>query len=141
MGTFVSLEQDPFNPQYGEVDWKRRLDLRLEATGVELVPIGYQEADKPVMPINQENCAIYINQVADELDVVAVRYDQDETDLWTFYFRERFEGDDEFAHVVSVVGPFATQIITMYPMEHVVRQYEAFQDASIPDCIPEDFGV
>jgi len=91
------------------------------------------------MPINQENCAIYINQVADELDVVAVKYDQDEPDFWTFYFRNRFEDDEAFARVVSVVGTWATQIVTMYPMEHIVDRYELFAAQEIPDTLPEDF--
>ena len=137
MGNFVKIEQDGFNPEFGDVNWKRRLNAKLEEAGVEVYPVGYQEGDKPVMQVDQTNTVIYINQVADELDCLAIRYDQDADDLWTWYFRWKFESDDAFAHVVHVVGTWATVMTTLYPMEHVVKQYEAFMDAEIPDELPD----
>mgnify|MGYP005609082639 CR=1 FL=1 len=138
MGSFVKLEQDGFNPEFGGVIWRRRLNQRLEEREVEIEPVGYREGDKPVMQVTQENTVIYINQVADELDCLAIRYDQDADDLYTWYFRHRFESDDAFAHVVHVVGTWATVMTTLYPMEHVVKQYEAFMDSEIPDEVPDD---
>lgn len=140
MGNFVKLEQDGFNPEFGDIVWRRRLNQRLEEREVEIEPVGYREGDKPVMQVTQENTVIYINQIADELDCLAVRYDQDEADYWTWYFRNKFENDEAFGHVVQVVGMWATVMTTLYPMEHVVRQYEAFTDAEIPDSIPEGWA-
>jgi hypothetical protein len=139
MGTFVQIKHDGYSPEFGEINWKRRLNQRLEDQDATLEPVGYKEEGKPTMQITQENCVIYINQIADELDVVAVMYDQDPDDIWTWYFREKFQNDEMFAHVVSVVGTWATQIVTLYPMEHVVKQYEQFQEDQIPDSLPEDF--
>lgn len=138
MGNFVKLEQDGFNPEFGDVNWKRRLNAKLEQFGTEVTPVGYLEAGKPVMQVDQTNTVIYINQVADELDCLAIRYDQDADDLYTWYFRHGFESDDAFAHVVHVVGTWATVMTTLYPMEHVVKQYEAFMDSEIPDEVPDD---
>lgn len=140
MGTFVQIQNDGFNPEYGEINWKRRLNQRLEDQDATVTPVGYKEAGKPTMQVTQENCVIYINQVADELDCLAVAYDQDPDDIWTFYYRHRFEDDETFARVVSVVGAWATQIVTMYPMQHIVERYEQFQADEIPDQIPEDFA-
>lgn len=134
--SFVNLEQDDFNPQYGEVNWNRRLNVALEAGNVILQPVGYKE-DKGTMQVTQENTVIYINQIADELDCIAVNYEPDGADMYTWYWREMFEGDDMFAHVVSVVGAWATQIVTMYPLPHVVKQFENFCDAQIPNEVPD----
>lgn len=136
MASFVELEQDDFNPQYGEVNWKRRLNVALEAGNVILQPVGYKE-DKGTMQVTQENTVIYINQIADELDCIAVNYEPDGENIWTWFWREMFEGDDMFAHVVSVVGAWATQIVTMYPMPHVVKQFEDFCDSQIPTEVPD----
>ena len=65
---------------------------------------------------------------------------QDEADDCTWYFRNKFENDEAFGHVVQVVGMWATVMTTLYPMEHVVKQYEAFTDAEIPDSIPEGWA-
>jgi len=138
MGNFVKLEQDGFNPEFGDVNWKRRLNAKLEEVGAEIEPVGYAEEGKPAMQVTQENTVMYINQVADELDCVAVKYDQDPDDLWTWYFRHKFGDNDTFARVVGVVGPWAMQVITMYPLEHVVNQFENFMDAEIPDEVPDD---
>lgn len=138
MGTFVEYGKDSFRPEYGEVQWVRRLNQMLEAREAELKPVGYKEDGQPTQQITQENCIVYINQVADELDCVSVMYEPDGEDIWTWYFRHKFESDEMFAHVVNVVGTWATQIVTMYPLPHVVQQYEAFMDAGIPDEIPDD---
>lgn len=139
MGTFVQIQNDGYNPEFGEVNWKRRLNKTLEEKDVELEPVGYKEEGKPTMQCTQENTIIYINQVADELDCLAVMYDQDPEDIWTFYFRHRFESDEMFARVVSVVGAWATQIVTLYPMQHIVERYEQFQADEIGDTIPDDW--
>lgn len=139
MGTFVQIKNDGFNPEYGEILWKRRLNMRLEAQDATVEPVGYKEEGKPTMQCTQENTVIYINQVADEMDCVAVMYDQDPDDIWTFYFREKFEGEDMFERVVGVIGMWATQIVTMYPMEHIVERYEMFNAQDIGDTIPEDW--
>lgn len=140
MGNFVPASRDTFNPEYGEVKWKRRLNQRLEEQNVELEPIDYVEDGKPPMQVTQENTVIYINQIADELDCIAVKYDADESDMWTWYFREKFKGDGMFEHVVRVVGAWATLMNTMYPMEHVVTFYEKFHESEIPDELPDDFS-
>lgn len=140
MANFVASEADTFNPEYGDVNWKRRLNAKLEDSGTEIYPVDYVEEGKPPMQVTQENTVIYINQIADELDCVAVKYDQDADDLWTWYFREKFANDDMFRHVVNVVGTWACVMTTIYPMAHVVVQYERFQEETIPDQIPEDFA-
>lgn len=137
MGTFVSIEGDEFNPEYGDINWRERFEQVKSERDVQMIPVGYHEEGKPVMQVTQENTMIYINQVSDELDCVAVQYDQDEDDIFTFYFREKFENDETFAHVVGVVGMWATQIVTLYPCEHIVDRYEGFHQT--PDTIPEDW--
>jgi len=124
MADFIEAKQDLFRPNYGGVLWTPRLNALLEESGVELTPVAYQETEP--MQVTQENTVIYINQIADELDVVAVKYDLDPDDIWTWYFRESFKSVT-FEDVVSVVGPWACMMTTLYPMKHVVEQYEAFQ--------------
>lgn len=138
MGRFVTAKQDNFSPEYGDIIWKRRLNDRLEANDMELEPIGYQEGKRPVMQVTQENTIIYINQAADELDCVAIMYDQDPADTWTWYWRDKFESDEMFATVITTIGHWATQIVTMYPLPHVVQQYEKYLDSEIPDEIPDN---
>lgn len=133
MADFVEAQQDLFRPNYGGVLWTPRLNNLLEVTGVELRPVAYQETEP--MQVTQENTIIYINQVADELDVIAVKYDLDEADIWTWYFREKFTGIP-FEQVVNVVGVWACVMTTLYPMKHVVEQYENFQ-ASDLDSTPD----
>jgi len=138
MGTFVQIGTDNFNPP-GEINWKRRLNARLEEQGVELTPVGYYEGDKPVMQVTQDNTIIYVNQVADELDCVAIRYDQDEKDFWTWYFREKFDRANTFEEIAGVIGVWACNMTTLYPMEHVVQQYEKFNTTDISDSVPVDW--
>lgn len=139
MADFVEYPQDEFSPEYGGVHWKYRLNDLLEKTGVEIVPVGYKEGDD-TMQVTQENTIIYINQIADEMDCVAVKFDQDPEDIWTWYFREKFGGDEMFAHVTKVVGAWSMQCITMYPLEHVVKQYESFSARDITDFIPDGWA-
>ena len=138
MADFVEYPQDEFRPEYGGINWIHRLNALLESSGVEITPVGYTEGSEP-MQINQENCVIYINQVADEMDCVAVNYHLDEKDVYTWYFREKFASPEMFAHVIGVVGAWATQVITLYPMKHVVEQYEAFQATDL-DHVPDDWA-
>lgn len=140
MAQFVQFDSDGFNPEYGGVNWKRRLNAKLEEVGAEIEPVGYAEEGKPAMQVTQENTVIYINQIADELDCIAVKYDQDANDVWTWYFRHKFESPEVFGRVVSVVGTWALQMITMYPMDHVVKQYEAFMASEIPDELPDNWS-
>ena len=137
MGTFVTIQDDGYSPEFGEINWRERFEALKVEREVDMTPIGYREEGKPVMQVTQDNTVIYINQVSDELDCVAVKYDEDEGDVYTFYFREKFGNDDEFAHVVGVVGMWATQIVTLYPCEHIVDRYEGFHQT--PDTIPEDW--
>lgn len=135
MADFVEFHKDEFRPGFGGVDWTPRLNQLLEVTGIELTPVAYQETEP--MQVTQENTIIYINQIADELDCIAVKYDLDEADIWTWYFRSNFEKSPvPFEGVVGVVGVWACVMTTLYPMKHVVEQYEAF-NASGLDKIPD----
>lgn len=134
MADFVEYPSDDFHPTYGEVNWTPRLNALLEATGVTLVPVGYREDE--TMQVTQENTIVYINQVADEMDCIAVKYHKDPEGIWTWYFREKFQVP--FEHVIGMVGVWATQITSLYPQQHVVEQYEAFQTADL-DHIPDDW--
>jgi len=137
MGNFINMEQDSYRPDFGGVIWTPRLNMVLEATGIEIVPVGYYEDGKPPMQVSQENTVIYVNQVADELDVMAVKYDQDEDDVWTFYFREAFNNSPTpFQEVAEIVGVWATNMYTLYPMAHVVRQYERLSAVDL-DTVPD----
>lgn len=139
MGSFVAIKNDGFEPEYGEINWRERFEALKEEREIEMTPIGYKEEGKPVMQVNQENTVIYINQIADELDCVAVKYDQDEEDLYTFYFREKFESDEIFAHVVSTVGAWSMQVVTLYPVEHIVNKYEDFAMSDLNSGVPEEW--
>lgn len=136
MANFKEYPQDEFRPNYGEISWTPRLNALLEATGVELTPVGYEETEP--MQVTQENTIIYINQIADELDCIAINYHLDKEGIWTWYFREKFPDDDTFAKVISVVGTWACVMTTLYPMKHVVEQYEAFQAQDL-DHVPDDW--
>lgn len=136
MGRFVGIEKDSSDSVKGDIDWKYRLNNRLEAEGHELTPIGYVEDGKPVMQVTQDNTIIYLNRIADEMDGVVVQYDQDPPDTWSFYFREKFEDDEAFDRMVETVGMWACKIVTLYPMEHVVENYVKLNTQNI-DFIPE----
>lgn len=136
MGTFSEASNDEFSPQYGGINWKYRLNALLETTGVEITPIAYSETEP--MQVTQENTVIYINQIADELDCVAIKYDQDPPDIWTWYYTEKFKDHDDFMRVVNIVGPWACVMTTLYPMKHVVEQFEQFHEVGI-DHIPDDW--
>lgn len=133
MADFVQCEQDLFRPDYGGVLWTPRLNQMLEATGIVITPIAYKETEP--MQITQENTIFYINQVADELDCLAVKYDLDENDIWTWYFRDSFK-NVPFEHVVGAVSVWSCVMTTLYPMKHVVEQYERFQAVDL-DTIPD----
>lgn len=133
MADFIEAEQDLFRPDYGGVIWTPRLNALLEATGVELTPVAYKETEP--MQVTQENTVIYINQIADELDCLAVQYDQDESGIYTWYFRDSFKSVP-FEDVTRIVGVWATVITTLYPMRHVVEQYERFQAKDL-DTMPD----
>ncbi len=133
MADFVQCEQDLFRPDYGGVIWTPRLNQLLETTGIEIVPVAYQETEP--MQVTQENTIIYVNQIADELDCIAIKYDLDESDVWTWYFREKFTAVP-FEHVANVVGTWACVMTTLYPMKHVVEQYEAFSVGDL-DSMPD----
>lgn len=129
MANFVEYPQDEFNPNYGDINWKPRLNFLLEATGVELTPVGYSEGID-VMQVTQENTIIYINQIADELDVIAVKYDKDAADIWTWYWRGCFTAMP-FEEVVQAIGTWCVQTTTLYPMKHVVEMYEMHQSQDL----------
>lgn len=133
MADFIEAEQDLFRPDYGGVIWTPRLNHLLEVTGIELTPVAYQETEP--MQVTQENTIIYINQIADELDVIAVNYHLDDEGIWTWYFRDSFK-QVPFEHVVGVVGTWACVMTTLYPMKHVVEQYEAFSASGL-DKVPD----
>jgi hypothetical protein len=140
MGNFVPIQTDDYNPEFGGIVWKRRLNQRLEERDVELTPLGYQEGEKPVMPVNQDNTIIYINQVADEMDCIAVQYTEDEGGVYTWYWREVVEaGEHTFEQVASYIGNWAMMITTLYPLEHIVEQYEKMHTRDIVDTIPDDW--
>jgi len=137
MANFIDVEQDGFRPNYGEIIWTPRLNSALESANVVISPLGYCEDGKEPMQITQENTNIYLNQVAEELDVVAVKYDQDGEDVWTWYFRQAFERSPvPFEAVVSVIGVWACNITTLYPMKHIVDQYQRMSTRDL-DTIPE----
>lgn len=135
MAQFIEYPQDDFSPEYGGVKWKYRLNSMLETAGVELIPVGYEE--DALMQVTQENTVIYINQIADELDCIAVKYDKDPDDIFTFYYREKFDNDEAFQNTVDIVGRWAMNIITLYPMKHIVEQYESFH--KVTDHVPEEW--
>jgi hypothetical protein len=137
---FVNMEgaNDDFRPNYGGIDFTRRLNERLEEVEAVLSPIHYYEEGKDPMQVNQENTHIFINQIADEMDCVVVIYDGDGGDIATWYFREKFK-EESFEDVVAVIGPWACQVVTLYPLETVVEQYENIEVKDISDFIPEDW--
>ena len=137
---FKRLEQDSFRPNYGGVDWIKRLNERLEEADIEVTPVAYQEADQPPMQITQENTMIYWNTTADEMDAVAIMYEPDDG-IATWYFRERFvEMGTTIEQVAGVIGAWCLQTMTLYPMSNVVDVYERMNKPTIPDHLPEDFA-
>lgn len=132
---FSNGDNDTFRPEYGEVSWVKRLNNKLEATGGSVFPVTYAEDGKPPMQITQENTMIFWNMVADELDAIAIMYDQDNGES-TWYFREQLPDFDRTCHLI---GGWCLQTMTMYPMQNVVDVYEKRFGMGIPDTIPDDF--
>lgn len=137
MADFVEYPQDEFRPNYGGVDWTPRLNALLEATGVELVPVAYTEGAEP-MQITQENTIIYINQVADEMDCIAIKFDLDPEDTWTWYWREKFT-TIPIEQVIGAIGVWADVQTTLYPKKHVVEMYETHHTQDL-DHVPDDWA-
>jgi hypothetical protein len=137
-GNFTPGNHDGFNPEYGEVLWKRRLNDRLEEAGVEIVPIYYFEEGGPLMQVTQENTIIFINEISDELDCVIVQYPPESEDS-TYYFRETFGDDEKFMTTIRLIGGWAMMVSTLYPMPQVVEKYEEFFAFQLPDELPEEF--
>lgn len=137
-GAFMMLEADNFNPQYGDVNWKPRLNNMLEKHDVSLKPVGYREGDSPIMQITQSNSMLFINSFVDEMDALAVMYEHDPDELATWYFRDKLDESAEggFDHVVSVIGEWVTRTVTLYPMEHVVQTYQSLQARDL-DSVPD----
>jgi len=138
-GTFVPWENDKFNPEYGGIKWKHRLNMTLEAENATLEAVGYQEKPKRAMQLTQENFHIYINQIADELNCMTILYTPDGEDVWTWVWRNAFEqgAENRFMEIAEQVGQWATQVVTIYPLPHIVEQYERTQSKQIPDGLPE----
>lgn len=128
MARFIEHPQDDFRPDYGDICWTSRLNALLEASGVELNPVAYKETEP--MQITQENTIIYINHIADEMDVIAVKYIEDDDDVWTFYWRESFQ-ESTFEDVTSVIGTWALNMVSLYPMKHIVEQYTGMNSCDL----------
>lgn len=147
MSMFGEARSDDFNPEYGGVEWKRRLNNWLEDANMEIQPVAYGEEGKPPMQITQENTMIFWNTFADELDTIAVMYDQDNGES-TWYFREKFKNipvpegfeGEGFDYVAMTIGQWCLQTITLYPMQNVVDIYETMHGVDVPDHLPEDFS-
>lgn len=141
-GVFGQANVDKFRPEYGDIQWTHRLNNWLELSGVELQPVAYREDKKPAMQLTQENTMIFWNMFADEMDCIALMYDQDDGQS-TWYFREQLGGIavpeglemDGFEYVATVIGDWALQTMTLYPMENVVDQYNKFYTPEIPDTL------
>jgi hypothetical protein len=131
--------KEVFNPEYGGVLWKPRLNNWLEENDTEIKPVYYSEDDLPSMQITQENTSIFLNSFVDELDLVVVAYDQDMDEdgevPGTFYFREQV---DDFEELTGEIGKWALSTFTLYPLEDVVEAYERIHET--PDTIPENWG-
>jgi hypothetical protein len=136
---FREARSDGFNPEYGDVIWKRRLNNRLEQAGVEMFPVEYDDGIHGPMQITQENTIVFINQTADEMDCIAMNYPP-ETGQQLWFFREGFiERDTSIEEVVRYMGGWALQTMTLYPMENVVQTYESLYGVDVPDSLPDGF--
>ena len=130
-GIFTYTGTETYNPEYGGVEWKQRLNRRLEATDTEISPVFYREGDDPTMQISQENTFIYINAFVDEMDLIVVNYEFDPDGLATNYFRETI--GDKFNEVVDTISMWSMRTVTLYPIPEVVEAYEAYNTPTIPD--------
>lgn len=140
MSGFGEAKLDGFNPEYGGVLWKRRLNNLLESSGVEIFPVEYDDGVHGPMQITQENTIMFINSVADEMDCIAMNYPP-ETGQQLWFFREGFaEKGTSIEEVAQYIGAWALQTMTMYPMENVVQTYESLFGVEVPDELPADFS-
>ena len=146
-GVFGHSNVDNFRPEYGDIKWVHRFNNWLEEAGVEVQPVAYREDKKPAMQITQENTMIFWNMFADEMDCIAIMYDQDDGDS-TWYFREQLNGlavpehleCDGLEYVAGVIGQWTLQTMTLYPMQNVVEMYQKFNTPEIPDSLPEGWN-
>ena len=139
---FTHDGNETFNPEYGGVNWKHRLNNWAEEHEVNIEPVYYNEDDKPKMQVTQENTFVMMNLFADEMDCIAVNYNQDQPEgrenaVGTYYFRERFEDDEHFKAAIHMLGGWALTMLTMYPMEEIVDAYEKLHE--VPDELPDDW--
>lgn len=139
VGRFFHGTQDHFNPEYGGIIWKRRLNAALEDAEAEIEPVVYQRGNWPPMQITQENTMLFVNAIADEMDCIGILYAPAEEQDWIF--REDFDDDErDFDVIASHVGQWALCTTTLYPMANVVAEYERRYDVEIPDELPDGFG-
>lgn len=137
MASFVFMNENFYKPEHGGVDWFRRLNNTLEIMGVEIVPIAYTEDDINFMQVTPENTILYTNTAAPELDCIAVNYELDDDDLWTFYFRNHFNAE-EYEKTIANIGMWTMHVATLYPIPFVVEQFEKFEAQDL-DHIPDDW--
>jgi hypothetical protein len=137
---FNQAPRDEYNPEYGEVLWKRRLNQKLEDTGTEILPVQFDDGVNGPMQITQENTIIFVNQIADEMDCLAMNYPPNLGEqVW--FFREQFlQRGTSIEEVSKFIGGWALQTVTLYPMSSVVEMYEKTFDAIIPDELPDNFS-
>lgn len=137
---FSEAGSDGFNPEYGEVLWKRRLNKKLEDTGLEIMPVQYNDGVNGPMQITQENTIIFWNSIADEMDCVAMTYPP-ESEEQRWLFREHFEAQNvAIEDVAQFIGSWCLQTMTLYPMANVVDKYEQLFGVQVPDELPDDFA-
>jgi len=135
-GYFYYEGEETYNPEYGEILWKPRLNNWLEEHNMELRPVFYREGDDPGMQVTQENTTFFINLFVDEMDCIAVKYEYDEQGLDSPYFRDSFP--ETFQSVVDMVGVWALHELTLFPQKHIVEVYEQLNKSE--DFIPDDWG-
>lgn len=134
-------EPDEYPPIRDGVDFTHRLEKwkkENNLTGDDIPPIWVETEDGLVQQVTPENTRIYINEISDEHDNVAVLDPRD--GLWITIYREKFYEPD-FDEFVSIIGHAALTLYTMLPLETVVRQYNKEQTLDLDENfeIPDEW--
>ena len=125
MAQFGFYEENTFSPIYEEIDFHQiRVDI-LKEKGYEPYECWFvikDENEDYAQQVNQLNTFVELNAIAPHMDRITVQDDRDDN-CW-IWFRDEL-GEDTFNGIIDQIGDYSEVTHTMYPYEHVVKNYLA----------------
>lgn len=125
MADFSFYEENEFEPVYEGIDFYQiKVDTLREQGYVpyECWFVINDENENYSQQVHQLNTFVELNAIAPHMDRITVQDNRDEN-CW-IWFRDDL-GEDQFNRVIDQIGDYAEVTHTMYPYEHVVKNYLA----------------